>query len=95
MESRVYLSELFDIYGELLTEKQRDYFMEYYFDNLSLAEISENHNVSRNAIHKQIKDAESKLENFEDKLKIYKKNREIRNILKENRDVKERIEGVL
>ena len=42
MEDRIYLTMLYDIYGDLLTEKERKYFEAYYFDNLSLGEISEN-----------------------------------------------------
>ena len=38
MEKEIYLTILFDYYGELLTEKQQTYFKNYYFDNLSLAE---------------------------------------------------------
>lgn len=56
-----YIIDLYDIYGELLTSKQQDYFEDYYFNNLTLAEMSENYNVSRNAVHKQIKEAEEKL----------------------------------
>ena len=70
MNDIVYLSELYDYYGELLTEKQQEYFEDYYFNNLTLAEIAENNNISRNAIHKQIKDALNKLEIFEQKLKL-------------------------
>ena len=33
MDEVVYLNDLFDIYGELLTDKQQDYFRDYYFDN--------------------------------------------------------------
>ena len=42
MEERNYLIILYDYYGELLTDKQRMYFEDYYFNNLSLGEISEN-----------------------------------------------------
>ena len=55
MDEVVYLNDLFDIYGELLTEKQRDYFRDYYFDNLSYGEIALKYDVSRNAIFKQLK----------------------------------------
>ena len=55
MEEEVYLTILYDYYGALLTEKQRLYFTYYYFDNLSLQEIKENLDVSRNAIHKELK----------------------------------------
>lgn len=77
MESRIYYSNLYDIYGNLLTDKQKKYFENYYFDNLTLSEISENEGISRNAIHKHINDAISKLENLEKELKIYEKNKKI------------------
>jgi predicted DNA-binding protein YlxM (UPF0122 family) len=71
MDEVVYLNDLFDIYGELLTEKQRDYFRDYYFDNLSYGEIAEKNNVSRNAVFKQLKMATDKLEELEKKVGIY------------------------
>ena len=52
---------LYDYYGNLLTSSQQNYFVEYYFNNLSLSEISENLNVSRNAAHKQLRVACDKL----------------------------------
>ena len=61
MEDREYLIILYDYYGELLSDNQKKYFEEYYFDNLSLSEISENVGKSRNAIHKSIKTVEEKL----------------------------------
>ena len=54
MEDVVYYNELYDLYGELLTDKQRKYFEDYYFHNLSFSEMAENYNVSRNAAFKQI-----------------------------------------
>ena len=39
MKKEIYYNNLFDYYGELLTEKQQEYFKYYYFDNLSLSEI--------------------------------------------------------
>ena len=58
MDNQVLLSILYDYYGELLTDKQQNYFKDYYFDNLTLSEISENYNISRNAIHKSLKEIE-------------------------------------
>ena len=69
-EYNLYIISLYDIYNSLLTDKQKLYFEDYYFNNLSLSEMSENYEVSRNAIHKQIKEVNSKLEDFELKLKI-------------------------
>ena len=55
MDKKLYLVNLYDYYGVLLTEKQQQYFENYYFDDLSLGEIAENDNVSRNAVHGQLK----------------------------------------
>ena len=51
-EEIVYYNNLYDYYGELLTEKQRKYFEDYYFSNLSFKEMSENYGISRNAAFK-------------------------------------------
>ena len=53
MDKTIYLINIYDYYEELLTEKQREYFKDYYFKNLSLSEISENKKISRNAIYKE------------------------------------------
>ena len=82
MEERNYLIILYDYYGELLTDKQRMYFEDYYFNNLSLGEISENDGYSRNAIHKNIKTAEEKLYFYEEKLGLYKKKKLLEDIIK-------------
>jgi len=81
MDKNTKLVLLYDYYGELLTDKQKSYFEDYYFNNLSLSEISENDEVSRNAIHKQLKDVEEKLINYEAKLKIIERNRKIEKLL--------------
>lgn len=81
MKERLYLIDLYDYYGDLLTDKQKIYFEDYYFNNLSLAEISENYDISRNAIHKQLKEVENKLEYYENILELYKKKNKIEKIL--------------
>ena len=88
MEKEIYLTILFDYYGELLTEKQQTYFKNYYFDNLSLAEISENLNVSRNAIHKELKYISEKLEYYEEHLRIYEKDKKLEAIIEKMTDEK-------
>lgn len=96
MEEQLYLISLYDYYKELLTKKQQDYFEEYYFNDLSLSEISENHGVSRNAVHKQLKDIASKLAEYEDKLKLYSKAMEIKKILVNvDTNIKKRIENLI
>lgn len=88
---------LYDYYGELLSDSQREYFIDYYFNNLSLGEIADNINISRNAIHKQIKSAEKKLKEYEEKLKIIKKSDLIKEKLKEmdNEKLKQEITNIL
>lgn len=81
MIDREILCLLFDYYGELLTEKQQEYFKDYYFDNLTLSELSENYGVTRNAIHKAIKEVEEKLVYYEEKLKLLEKNKKIKKII--------------
>lgn len=96
MESRLYLINLYDIYGDLLTPKQQEYFEDYYFNNLTLSEMGENYEVSRNAIHKQIKEVEEKLNKFEEVLKINEKNKRIKEIIKDfDNDIKEKILDIL
>lgn len=94
MEDNIYLCTLYDCYSKLLTDKQRLYFEDYYFNNLSLSEMSENYNVSRNAVHKQIKDVVSKLEEYEEKLKINEKNNKLLGI-KTDEKIKEEIERII
>ena len=81
MEKLFYLNDLFDLYGELLTDKQQMYFKDYYFDNLSYGEISEKYSISRNAIFHQLKLIEEKLENFEKKLNLLDKKKKIDDII--------------
>ncbi len=82
MDNHIQLINLYDYYGTLLTEKQQTYFQDYYFNNLSLAEMSENYQVSRSAIHKQLKEAESKLEFYEAKLALLKNSQKIKELIK-------------
>lgn len=88
---------LFDYYGDLLSESQRNYFESYYFDNLSLSEISENYSVSRNAISKDLKLVSEKLNIFEDKLGLIKKDDKLRKIISKvkDNDLKEKLLNIL
>ena len=61
-------SRLLDYYGELLTDKQRDFMELYYNEDFSLAEISEHENITRQGVRDGIKHAEQRLLEFEEKL---------------------------
>lgn len=59
---------LFDFYGELLTDKQKNIYERYYHDDLSLAEISDEVGISRQGVHDALKKCDKQLHKFEDKL---------------------------
>ena len=67
MEKEIYLSLLLDFYGQLLTEKQREYADLYYNENLSLREIAENDGISRQAVRDSLLRAEAVLRSTEEK----------------------------
>lgn len=72
LDKSIELINLYDRYQTLLTMKQRMYFEQYYFDDFSITEISENQDVSRNAVHDLIKRTVQKLYDYEEKLGLYK-----------------------
>ena len=94
MKKEIYITILYDYYESLLKEDDKKYFKDYYFENLSLSEISENNNISRTAIHKRIKKVEQTLESFESKLKLYDKEKKIMNLIKDE-ELKEKIKNIL
>ncbi len=73
MEKNVKISILLDIYGKLLTEKQYQFLNDYYNNDLSLSEIAENENITRQAVRDNLKKGENNLFEYEDKLNFMKK----------------------
>ena len=87
MKETIYFSNLYDYYGKLLTEKQRVYFEDYYFQNLTLQEISENYQVSRNAVHDQINKTILCLEHYEENLRLIEKENRLREFADKIRNI--------
>ena len=81
MEEIIYYSALFDYYQNLLTDVQRKYFEDYYFNNLSLQEIADSYDVSRNAISKTLKEIKEKLDYYENILNLYSNKNKIKEII--------------
>lgn len=68
MAKNLEVTMLLDFYGDMLTEKQRDFIGYYYNDDLSLAEIAENENITRQGVRDAIKRAETQLFDMEEHL---------------------------
>ena len=97
MEDVFYYNELYDLYNSLLTEKQKGYFEDYYFHNLSFSEISDNYEISRNAAFKQVHIVVEKLMEYEEKLKLYEKRNTLLSISSKIKDekIRETLENLL
>ncbi len=73
MEKNVQISILLQIYGKLLTTTQYNFLDDYYNSDLSLSEIAENRNMTRQAARDNIKKGENRLFEYEEKLNIMQK----------------------
>ena len=80
MESQIEKTQrinlLMDCYLDLLTKKQQEYLCLYYEEDLSLSEIAEDLDVSRNAVYDNLKRAVHLLEEYEDKLHLLEKHQQ-------------------
>ena len=75
------MTMLFDFYGELLTERQKEFFDLYYNEDLSLAEIAENYGISRQGVRDVIVRAEGVMTDIEDKTGLIKRFMQMRSHL--------------
>ena len=77
LEKVEYINTLFDLYKELLTEKQKSIMEKYYSYNLSLKEISDELKISRAAVLDTIEHSIKKLNDYENKLRLHEKNQKL------------------
>jgi predicted DNA-binding protein YlxM (UPF0122 family) len=89
LDKAIEVIELYDVYQDLLTEKQREYMESYYYNNYSITEISENMNVSRNAVHDQLKRTVKKLYDYESKLELRIKGKKRNKIIEKIKNEKD------
>ena len=73
MDKNIEIGLLMDFYGELLTDRQKDIMDLYYNDNLSLSEIAEELEISKQGVQDNIKRAEKSLYEVERKLGLLEK----------------------
>ena len=97
MDKTIYYNELYDLYHGLLTEKECECFVDYFAEDLSLSEIAENKNVSKNAIHKTLKTVVEKLDYYEEQLKLYGMKQQINKIknLPTKEDIVEALDEII
>ena len=91
-DSRMMQTMLLDFYGELLTEKQREYFDLHYNEDLSLAEIAQSEGVSRQSVWDIIRRAEETMRRFEEKTGLVARFAAERDILAAAREKLARLE---
>ena len=74
MKNQAYrMAMLFDFYGDLLTDRQKEFYDLYYIEDLSLAEIAENYGISRQGVRDVIVRAEAAMTEIEDKTHIIRR----------------------
>ncbi len=101
IKERILYSNLYDLYGDLLTEKQKDMIKFYLFDNLSMQEIADNEKISRQAVKSNLDTAFNYLNDLEKKLQLYALKNDLKLRLKEIlnissiSDIKSKINGIL
>lgn len=79
-------SILFSYYCELFSKKQKEYLELYLEENSSLSEIADKYDVTRQAVFDNIKRGFTQLDKYEDKLGIFKKEKELKEKLSKLRD---------
>lgn len=92
INEKYYLVNLFDFYGKLLTENQQEILDMYCNYDWSLKEIALKKEISRQAVYDSIKRSKEKLNEYEEKMKLVKKFREMRSSFEELKEVIDSVE---
>lgn len=83
MEEKIKISILLSLYGNLLTETQKKYMELYYNEDLSLSEIGDNENITRQAVRTILVKSKNKLQEYEQNLKFMQKEQSIKKLLEQ------------
>lgn len=73
LDELVYLSMLYDFYGDLFNNHKKRVFEDYILNDLSLSEIADELNISRQGVHDIVKRCTQELKDYEDRLSLVKK----------------------
>jgi len=74
---KVRTGQLLEIYGVLLTERQREFVRLHHSEDLSLGEIAREYGVSRQAVHDAVRQAEASMEHYEQGLRLLSRGRAV------------------
>jgi len=85
-EKNLRINLLLDFYGNLLTDKQLETLQLYFREDLSLQEIANIYQVSRNAVYDNIQKAIKLLETYENKLQLLAKFEKRKELIQRIRD---------
>lgn len=96
-EEYIHYNKLFDIYGNLLNEREKEIFALFYEEDLSLQEIADERSVSKSAIGNTITTINYKLDTYEEKLGFLNKIKGLETLVEkiEDKDLKEKIEKII
>ena len=83
MQKDLNICDLLEVYGALLTERQRESLSLYYEEDLSLAEVAENRNISRQGVMEAIRAGSRQLYHYEETLGLLKKKKELTDCLEQ------------
>jgi len=89
MEKNLEFTQLYEIYGEMLTARMQDIFEQYYYSDLSLREIAANNNISYQAVNDSIKKSQKQLLEYENKIKALEMKKDILFLIENSKNSKE------
>lgn len=85
-------SLLYDFYGELLTSHQKEIYEDFVLNDLSLSEVAESHQISRQGVHDVVKRCSKQLEEYESKLHLVERFLKIQKKVEEMEEAADRME---
>ena len=87
LKKTIKITMLFDFYGSMLTEKQKQIINSYFYNDLSLSEIADNIGISRQGVYDHLHRSEKSLKKYEANLGLLKKYNKIRKNINDLEDI--------
>lgn len=83
LDDVIYINQLLDIYGELLSHGQKEILSLYFRYNLSISEIANEKDISRSAVNDALKKGVKTLQSYENKMMCFAKKEAVDKLIKE------------